>query len=1438
MFLLFAACAALAQGNSGSRNPQALVRSSGGVFFENDGRIMDTDGKSCPEILYHAAGGPVHAFFRRDGLSLVFSRPADGFQPAGDHRTHSCGAVLPTARAELYRVDYDFIAPSPGLRILPEQPAAAMYRVYSGDGRTPRVIAAWNTLRYTDVYPGVDIIFRLAEGGLKYDVRIGPGADLSRLAFRVTGAGGLELTEGGSLRIASPLGTIEDHAPYAFQEEGGAGKSGEVQCAYRLEGDRISYAVESFDRRRVLVIDPLLEWATLAGGPFEDFGTGIAFDSRGNVIASGRTANASFPTTPGAIQTAFGGAFDAYIMKFSPNGALLWSTFLGGSNTDFGFRVATGAGDAIAVTGYTQSADFPVTPGAFQPAKSDTGDVFLARLQADGSMVWCTFIGGSQFDDANDVVFDQAQDLVVTGRTESVDFPVTFGAYQFIKSGGVDAFVIKFRGDGTRAWGTFYGGGAEDWGHSVAISPANEILVSGHTTSGNFPTTSGAAQPLWQGDRDGFLLKFTSTGTRVYATIIGGTEWDDAYGVAVDGEGTMIAVGGSYSGDFPVTPGAFQTAHQALDDAFVSTYDPAGRLRWSTLFAGSAHELAQDVGVYPSGNLIFSGMSNSPNLYMSPDASQPAFGGGTSYDAFVVKLRKNGSLKWSTYCGGPGEDNTPGPYELSAAATDRNGQAAITGWTANGQFPVTPGAYQTVNAGGWDAFIVKYGCPLTPPPVIAAAGPTTFCDGDSVLLDAGPGYAAYLWSTGASTQTITVRASGDYSAWVSDTNDCGGTTPTVTVTVHPLPRPSITASGPTTFCEGGSVVLDAGPGYAGYLWSDGSTTRTIVARAPGVFFVDVDSNGCFGRTEAVAVTVNPKPSPSITPMGSTIFCEGDSVLLDAGAGYQRYEWSTGEGTRTITVRQGGSYAVRVTNSFGCDSLSAPVVVTVNPLPTAVITPTGSSTFCEGDSVLLDAGAGFARYAWSTGDTARVILVRAAGSYTVTVWNAFGCSATSAAQAVLVNPNPRPAITALGDTAFCAGGSVQLDAGAGYATYGWSSGESTRIITVTASGVFTVTTAFANGCSGTSAPVSVRVHQLPTPAITAGGPLTFCDGDSVVLSALSGFTTYLWSTGAVGRSIVVRASGDYTVTVTDSNGCQATAAAITVRVVPPPAVPVIAQNKDTLVSTPEFAYQWNFNGAPLPGERSRTLLIPRSGEYTVTVTNANGCSSTSAPITVRIAQTTVELPVIEAEPGTHVTIPLRISSSENLLFSGAREYDAVISFDKNLLMPLTSPGTWGLQGNDRTLTLHGTWTDTLGTLASFECLAMLGPVVRTPLTIEFFDWTAGALRVTRVHGEFRLIICREGGDRLFDGSAVAGLAQNRPNPFNAGTVIDYTLIERGAASLTVVDPLGRIVAVLVDREQEPGTYSVAFDAGALPSGVYHCVLRTPTGYHLRSMQILR
>ncbi|MCB9190679.1 MAG: HYR domain-containing protein [Flavobacteriales bacterium] len=423
-----------------------------------------------------------------------------------------------------------------------------------------------------------------------------------------------------------------------------------------------------------------------------------------------------------------------------------------------------------------------------------------------------------------------------------------------------------------------------------------------------------------------------------------------------------------------------------------------------------------------------------------------------------------------------------------------------------------------------------------PLPMITPSGVSEICDGDDLVLNAGSGYSVYNWSNNTNGQTTTVTSAGTYNVIVTTAQGCSGTSAPIQVVVNPLPV--VDLGNDTTICTASVLNLDAGNAGADYSWSTFEITQTINVTSTGVYIVDVtDGNGCVG-SDAISVTVADLLDPTIVSNGPLTFCNGDSVTLDAGAGYNQYLWNSGEQTQTITVSTSGIYEVQVWDQFGCEGGDNESVAVLQ-LPNAVVTPAGPVSICEGDTTVLSASSNFASYVWSPNfEQTSSIEVWEAGTYSVVVEDPNnGCEATSNEVQVIVNSVTSPSIVPSGDTEFCQGGSVSLSVVPGpYNSILWSSGSTTPSIVVTQTGEYGVTVVDANGCLDSTLAANAVSVTVWNPI-----PVAVQQGDTVVVSN-GPFDQYQWYLngvmipGANSAQYVPSISGIYSCEIVDENGC--------------------------------------------------------------------------------------------------------------------------------------------------------------------------------------------------------------------------------------------------------------------------------------------------------------
>ena len=594
-------------------------------------------------------------------------------------------------------------------------------------------------VRYENVYPGVDLVYYGNQGRLEYDFMVAPGANPQAIGLDFAGARRIRVDRAtGDLLLNVGEEDVRLHKPVMYQpvsKDHGqlTGDKTFIDGHYRVSGHRVVFEIPSYDPQRLLVIDPSLSYSSYLGGGYWEQGPSIAVGQRGEAYLTGFTQSVDFPVTHDAFQPVNAGSGDVFITKFNVAGsALVYSTFVGGSSSDRGLSIKTDSlGDAY-VTGYTASTNFPTTPGAFQTTCGCNAlDAFVIELNPTGSgLVYSTYLGGSSTEFGYGIAVGASGNAYITGSTVSTDFPVTAGAFQTVcldcQQFAGSSFVTELNPSGSAlVYSTFLGGTGREQGSGIAVDATGSAYLTGFTYSGDFPVTPGAFQTTCAcnpslGLGDAFASKLNPTGSAlVYSTFLGGTvgnPYSYAYGtgIALNSSGNAYVTGYTASSDFPTTPGAFQTKNLGILNAFVTEMNPAGSaLVYSTYLGGSNYTTGQGIALDHSGNAYVAGDAVSTSFPTTPGAFQTSCadsnGGCSLGDVFVTELNPVGSgLVYSTYIGGINSDNGTG------IALDAVGDFYVTGDTQSSNFPTTLGAFQTTCSGGncvfpdTDLFLAKF----------------------------------------------------------------------------------------------------------------------------------------------------------------------------------------------------------------------------------------------------------------------------------------------------------------------------------------------------------------------------------------------------------------------------------------------------------------------------------------------------------------------------------------------------------------------------------------------------------------------------------------------------------------------------------------------------------------------------------------------------------
>ncbi len=765
-------------------------------------------------------------------------------------------------------------ASEPGMSAVDEQPGKSNYFIGNDPAKWRTAVPHFARVSAHEVYPGVDLVYHGNQGQLEYDFEVSPGASVRTIRLALSGAQAMRVDGQGNLILRVDGGDVVFRAPVAYQETEGARRI--VPSRYVLKKNQVGFRVGSYDRSRPLVIDPTLACSTYIGGSSIDGANAIAVAPDDTAFITGGTFSSDFPVVHPILP--FGGDEDAFVAKISSDGStLLYATYLGGTNQDYGSGIAVDTfGDAY-VTGSTDSPNFPSTPLVFQPlCGSDgkcgasynvNGDIvfngFVAELNPAGSgLAYSSFIGGYQETEGNAIAVDSAHNAYVTGEIGPDIIPTQNGpAYYFVVNGGFqsanggagDAFIVKVDATASDAlYSSYIGGADEDLGLGIAADATENAYITGLTYSGQtdvppFPITSGALQSTYGGGGDAFLMKVNTTATGsaslVYSSFIGGSELDQGNGIAVDSSdnayitGTTTSIASTLG--FTVPAGAYQP-NCALDslgecegDVFIAKLNPAlsgaASLLYFTYLGGAGGDAGYGIALDPSDNVYVTGSTVSSNFPVTSGVFQSQYGGGDA-DAFAAKLTLAGKgsadLVYSSYLGGT---NTDIGYGI---AVDTSGSAYLAGQTCSDDFPVA-NALQPAPAGSCDAFVTK----VSTQPGIA-------------LNPAGLTFPTQNTGTTSQPQTITL-SNGDTAVTISSvtisgpfaqTNTCGSSVAadsdcTINVTFTPT----------TTGVQKGTITItDSAPGSPQTINLTGSTSSVTLST----------SNLSFGN-QAVGVASSP-----------------------------------------------------------------------------------------------------------------------------------------------------------------------------------------------------------------------------------------------------------------------------------------------------------------------------------------------------------------------------------------------------------------------------------------------------------------------------------------------------------------------------------------------------------------------------------------------------
>jgi len=1007
-----------------------------------------------------------------------------------------------------------------------------------------------------------------------------------------------------------------------------------------------------------------LLWGTYFGGTDLDEVRSIFADGLGSVYIAGHTKSLTTIATAGAHQTTYGGTGsstygslgDGFLARFTSSGSLIWSTYYGGTGSDFATGVTVDAVGDIYIVGNTGSAAGIATAGSHQPAKASGGgapDAFLAKFNASGVRLWATYFGGTSDEDGNAVTTDGAGNVYITGNTQSGVGLSTAGAYQTISGGYFDAFLVKFNSSGVRQWSTYYGGTDLDEGFGLATDGGGNIYISGHTASTAGIASAGAHQTVFGGGTsvfggDAFLVKFSTAGARLWSTYYGGVDGDWGRGVHTDAAGYVYLAGRTYSVAGIASTGAYQGALSANDDAFFAIFNSAGVRQYGTYYGGVGSDVGYGISGDGAGKIYIAGSTASSAAIATAGAYQSTIGGST--DAFIAKfdvcvLPVPGTISGtSSVCAGSSITLTPsvsgGSWSSSDASIATVTSSGFVSGIAAGTAMISYTVSNTCASASTTMVITVNALPVAG----TISGPSAVCVSAAVTLTgSAPGG---VWSSTApgiasisSGGLVTGIAPGTTTISYTVTNSCGTVAATYGMTVNAAPDAG-TVSGPSSVCIGSSIAL--GTTISGGTWSVTNATASVSSGGMvSGLAIGTDTviytviNGCGTDTVQKVVAVSAGP-PTGTITGLSTVCVSATITLSnsvtGGAWSCTNTNATISSGGVVTGAVAGIDTVVYTVIGSCGAATTTKVITVNPLPFAGVI-SGSSTVCVSSSISLSSSV--AGGTWSSGSanatvsSGGVVSGVTTGTATISYSYTNMCGTDVATMVVTVITVPA-AGTVSGASTVCIGSSILLTPTVSGGTWGSSSGNATVTsggsVSGISAGTANITYTVTNSCGSSFATHMVTVG-IPPSAGTITGPSSVCVGASVtVADAVTGGTWSVTNTNATitsGGSVTGMTAGIDTIVYTITAACGATYARRAITVNPLPTGAIISGVPSVCIgasvgfsaSIPGGIWGATTGNASVTTGGTVTGLTVGTDIISYTVTNSCGTASATYPVSV-------------------------------------------------------------------------------------------------------------------------------------------------------------------------------------------------------------------------------
>ena len=908
-------------------------------------------GQWHPRVLYAARTNSGNLFFEDNALTITQLHPQQlqEFQEA-KHSGKPISNTLIDAAA--YRITFV------NANSAPEVSGLDPYRHYYNYflGRDPKHWASrasvYNTLQYRQLYDKIDLLFLEENDYFKYEFHIAPGGAPEQIQLRYDGLESITKV-GEELLLHTAVDRVLELAPYAYQINN-QGDTSTIPCSYRLRGNIVTFELGNYSPTLPLVIDPTVVFSTYSGSTSDNWGYTATYDSHGNLYGGGIVFGSGYPVTLGAYQLDFAGQVDVSISKFDATGSFMhYATYLGGTVADIPHSLYVNDNDELYIFGTTGSADFPVTPGAYDTTFNggpnttlstsmkflNGSDIFIAKLSADGAQLHAsTYVGGSNNDGINtayglrinyaddnrgEIIVDENSNVYVVSSTHSANFPTTSNIYVPDSSGRQKTCIFKMSQDlSTLVWSSLYGGSGLDAGYSMYLAADKSVYFCGGTTSPDLPVTTNALQPTYADSAsisDGFVAHISANGNYLlHSTYLGKTNYDQAYLIKGDDEDFPHVLGQTYADGMQwvqnaayYVPGGGQFLTKLSKDLT--------NVLWSTAFGSgnggpdlSPTALMVDYcnNIYLSGwgSQQLNGFGGTSGLPVTADAFQTTTDGSDFY--FMALSGDASNLVYATYLGGAA-NSAREHVDGGTSRFDKHGriyQAVCAGCGGQSTFPTTPGAYSNVNGSSncnLGAIKIDFNMPVVVAdflmPNVVCLPDTVFFENYSQLISS---QTAISWNFGDGTTSTQwepyhIYANTGYYEVTLVVQDLGSCNTADTLRKRILVLANTSSTLPTVpVCEGDFAEIGLPPSVGvNYLWSpaeslsNSSLSNPIATPTLSTTYTLIASTSACVDTLTQYVEVH---TLDATLTGDSLICLGGTATLTItaqSADIYHIEWS-------------------------------------------------------------------------------------------------------------------------------------------------------------------------------------------------------------------------------------------------------------------------------------------------------------------------------------------------------------------------------------------------------------------------------------------------------------------------------------------------------------------------------------------------------------------